>query len=59
MSALEPRWRTRAELLALIAQYREWARHYDDVQMTAAIHGRPVPGTPSLLERVRAMRGAA
>ena len=55
---MSPRWCTLADLRALLAQYRAWEARHDDVQVTALIHGRPVPGTPSLLERVRAMRGA-
>lgn len=55
---MSPRWRTLKELRALLTQYRAWEERHDDVQVTALIHGRPVPGTPSLLERVRAMRGA-
>lgn len=51
-----PRWRNLDELRALLGQFREWEARYDDVTVTACIHGRPLPG-PSLLERMRAMRG--
>lgn len=52
---MTPRWRNLAELRALLEQYRAWEAKYDDVTVTACIHGRSMPG--SLLERVRAMRG--
>lgn len=50
------RWNNLRELLALLNQYRAWAAKFDDAGMSAAIHGRPLPG--SILERVKAMRGA-
>jgi hypothetical protein len=51
------RWHDLPSLLALLNQYRAWATKFDDAGMSAAIHGRPLPG--SILERVKAMRGAA
>lgn len=54
---MNPRWRTLPELRALLAQYRAWEAKHDDTTVTALIHGRPVQG-PTLLERVRALRGA-
>jgi hypothetical protein len=49
------RWNNLAELLTLLNRYRAWVTKYDDAGMTAAIHGRALPG--SILERVKAMRG--
>ncbi len=51
------RWRTREELRAYLDQVRAWEAKHTDAQVTALIHGRPVPGMPTLLERVRALRG--
>lgn len=53
-----PRWCTLADLRALLAQYRAWEAKHDDVTVTCLIHGRTVPG-PTLMERARALRGAA
>ena len=54
---MTPKWRNLVDLRALLAQYRTWEAKHDDVTVTAYIHGRSLPG--SLLDRVRAMRGAA
>lgn len=54
---MTPRWRNLRELLALLDSWRPlYERGLSDVEITAHIHGRPLPG--SILERVRAMRGA-
>jgi hypothetical protein len=53
---LSPKWKTRRELFALLAQYRTWESRHDDVTVTALIHGRPVPGALTLVERLRAMQ---
>ena len=53
---MSPRWRTLADLRALLAQYRAWSDKHDDVTVTALIHGRPVAGS-SLAERFRARLG--
>ena len=55
---MSPAWKNLGELRAMLSTWRGWyQRGWTDAQVTAAIHGRMAPG-PSLVERVRALRGA-